>query len=180
MDDTVNVYTESQTGTLNYMAPEAFQDMGSGAIDPATGKKKAVMKLGRSSDVWSLGCILYQMAYGQAPFSHVRPMVLKYQAITSPEFVIEFPDLGDESLVETLRGCLTRDPPARPPIPGADGLLAHRYLQPVPSREALRRQKEALDRREAELTKREAFACDCQRRRGPRGIARGDERQASA
>ena len=42
-------------GTLNYMSPEAIQG---GASNPLGG---APLKVGRPSDVWSLGCILYQV-----------------------------------------------------------------------------------------------------------------------
>jgi serine/threonine-protein kinase TTK/MPS1 len=41
-------------GTLNYMSPEAIQG---GSNNPMGGP---AMKVGRPSDVWSLGCILYQ------------------------------------------------------------------------------------------------------------------------
>lgn len=44
-----------QMGTLNYMSPEAIQ---SGSSNPLGGP---ALKVGRTSDVWSLGCILYQM-----------------------------------------------------------------------------------------------------------------------
>lgn len=37
----------------------------------------------------------------------------------------------DAGLVETLKGCLTRDPSARLPIAGRGGLLSHAYLHPV-------------------------------------------------
>ncbi len=50
---------------MNYMCPEAFEDTGNGHVDPATGKQVPSIKQGRASDIWSLGCILYQMTHGQ-------------------------------------------------------------------------------------------------------------------
>ena len=54
-NDTTNIVRDNAIGTLNYMAPEAFVG------NQGSRKNNESLKLGRQSDIWSLGCILYQM-----------------------------------------------------------------------------------------------------------------------
>lgn len=51
-NDTANISREAQVGTVNYMCPEALLDTGKGSVDPLTGRRGALMKLGTPSDVW--------------------------------------------------------------------------------------------------------------------------------
>lgn len=59
------------------------------AIELGEGMRR--LKVGRPSDVWSLGCILYQMIYGSPPFYHLTNPVFKMRAIPDANHVIQFP-----------------------------------------------------------------------------------------
>ena len=105
------------------------------AIELPEGMRR--LKVGRPSDVWSLGCILYQMVYGQPPFQHLS-VYQKMKAIPDLTHEIEFPEFSVPSVVNKngerkkldhlkrsvradvirgMRSCLARNPKERAAIP---------------------------------------------------------------
>lgn len=111
-DHTVNIYRESQIGTPNYMAPETL------TVNQPGVHAKETWKVGKPSDIWSVGCIIYQMIYGKAPYAsysgHQRIL-----AITNPEIKIKFPERGlggirvPQSAISLVQNCLAHLPSDR-------------------------------------------------------------------
>jgi hypothetical protein len=109
-NDTTNIYRESQIGTVNYMSPEAIAP--STEVINADQSDSIKMKLGRTSDIWSLGCILYQMIYGRPPFASLNT-IQKLHAIPNPNHKISYPDHVEMDAVFTIKSCLIRNPHER-------------------------------------------------------------------
>ena len=74
------------------------------------------------SDIWSLGCLVIEMASGRPPWSEYSNNSNEIiRMIAQPERLPRIPDIS-EDLKDFIRKCLTRNPDFRP---SARQLLSH-------------------------------------------------------
>lgn len=114
-DHTANVYRDSQMGTPSYMAPETLININHLSN---SNNEKNTWKVGKPSDIWSCGCIIYQMIYGKPPYGAYSGNQ-RIMAILNPLVKIQYPSkgIGDvkvpKSAIELMKNCLARNPEDR-------------------------------------------------------------------
>ncbi|CAH1104821.1 unnamed protein product [Psylliodes chrysocephalus] len=114
--DMTSAFKTVPEGSCNYMSPEALNN-------DANSPSKSNYKLHYKSDVWSLGCILYELVYKKTPFQHIKTIWVKFSHITNPQHTIEYPEAKwlPPKVIDTIKKCLQYNVRARPSV---DELIA--------------------------------------------------------
>lgn len=87
---------KTQTGTPYYASPEVWKDQ----------------PYGTKSDMWSLGCVIYEMAAGRPPFTATDIQTL-YKRVMGGYYP-RIPSQYSNDLAETISSLLKLDPKDRP------------------------------------------------------------------
>jgi len=105
--NTTHIERETITGTLNYLAPETLLST-----------KNGTSKSGRAADVWSLGCILYQMVYGKPPLAKegILSDFKRIAWLSDNSQKIVLPSPVPAKVGDIILSCLDRDPKHRPSV----------------------------------------------------------------
>ncbi|XP_062055306.1 mitogen-activated protein kinase kinase kinase 19 [Lepus europaeus] len=101
---------KSMHGTPYWMAPEVISESG----------------YGRKSDIWSIGCTVFEMATGKPPLASMDRMAAMFYIGAHRGLMPSLPDHFSENAADFVRMCLTRDQHERP---SALQLLSHPFLK---------------------------------------------------
>ncbi|XP_043104450.1 mitogen-activated protein kinase kinase kinase 19-like [Puntigrus tetrazona] len=100
---------KSVHGTPYWMAPEVISETGHG----------------RKSDIWSIGCTVYEMATGKPPLAHMNKMAALFYIGAQKGLMPSLTDDFSTHAKGFVKACLTRDPKQRP---SAEELLRHPFI----------------------------------------------------
>ncbi|KAM9487033.1 uncharacterized protein map3k19 [Clarias gariepinus] len=111
-------YLKSVHGTPYWMAPEVINETGHG----------------KKSDIWSIGCTVFEMATGKPPLAHMGKMAALFYIGAQKGLMPSLPDDCSEEAKDFVQACLINDQKQRP---SAADLLHHPFvshlLQPMGS-----------------------------------------------
>ncbi|KAL5007408.1 hypothetical protein ScPMuIL_016214 [Solemya velum] len=99
---------KSMKGTPYWMAPEVVNETGHG----------------KKSDIWSIGCSIFEMATRKPPWADMNPMAAIF-AIGSNRPIPQLPDKYSQDARDFVSACLIRDQNLRP---SATELLQHWFI----------------------------------------------------
>ncbi|KAM6934541.1 mitogen-activated protein kinase kinase kinase 19 [Xenentodon cancila] len=100
---------KSVHGTPYWMAPEVISESGYGV----------------KSDIWSVGCTVFEMATGKPPLAHMDKMAALFYIGAQRGVMPPLPEGFSESAKDFVKICLTSDQRRRP---SADHLLKHSFF----------------------------------------------------
>ncbi|XP_012789957.1 mitogen-activated protein kinase kinase kinase 19 isoform X4 [Sorex araneus] len=101
---------KSMHGTPYWMAPEVINESG----------------YGRKSDIWSIGCTVFEMATGKPPLASMDRMAAMFYIGAHRGLMPPLPEHFSEDAADFVHVCLTRDQHERP---SAVQLLKHSFLK---------------------------------------------------
>ncbi|NXN26736.1 M3K19 kinase, partial [Nycticryphes semicollaris] len=101
---------KSVHGTPYWMAPEVINESG----------------YGRKSDIWSVGCTVFEMATGKPPLASMDRIAAMFYIGAHRGLMPSLPDRFSSTAVDFVRACLTRDQRERP---SALQLLDHPFVK---------------------------------------------------
>ncbi|NXT01170.1 M3K19 kinase, partial [Jacana jacana] len=101
---------KSVHGTPYWMAPEVINESG----------------YGRKSDIWSVGCTVFEMATGKPPLASMDRIAAMFYIGAHRGLMPSLPDRFSGAAVDFVRACLTRDQRERP---SALQLLDHPFVK---------------------------------------------------
>ncbi|XP_056244632.1 uncharacterized protein map3k19 isoform X1 [Seriola aureovittata] len=103
---------KSVHGTPYWMAPEVINETG----------------YGRKSDIWSVGCTVFEMATGKPPLAHMDKMAALFYIGAQRGLMPSLPNGFSDNAKDFVKICLTGDQRLRP---SADQLLKHSFIPKI-------------------------------------------------
>ena len=116
---------QASTGSHGVSSGGGTGDMAGSAFWMAPEVVRRRKDIGAEADIWSMGCVVLEMATGEPPWSECGGQAQAIYKIASTKELPAFPEPFDDLAEDFVRMCLRRDPGERP---SAAELLTHPFV----------------------------------------------------